>query len=65
MNPLDIPAFRVAENNAKRSNLGVWHSYSPPQISGAAEILGTVIEVLTETQLQFYQLEKLMIVQVS
>jgi len=47
MNPLDIPAFRVAENNAKRSNLGVWHSYSPPQISGAAEILGTVIEVLT------------------
>jgi len=47
MNPLDLPAFRVAENTAKRTNLGVWHAYSPPKLSGAAEILGTVVEVLT------------------
>lgn len=47
MNPLDIPAFRVAENNAKRTNLGVWHSYAPPQLSGDSEIIGQVIEVLT------------------
>jgi len=47
MNPLDIPAFRVAENNAKRSNLGVWHAYAPPEISGASEISGIVVEILT------------------
>jgi len=47
MNPLDLPAFRVAENTAKRTNLGVWHSYSPPELSGASEIVGTIVEVLT------------------
>jgi len=47
MNPLDLPAFRVAENTAKRTNLGVWHAYSPPQLAGASEIIGTVVEVLT------------------
>ena len=31
----------------QRTNLGVWHSYAPPQLSGASEITGTVIEVLT------------------
>jgi len=47
MNPLDLPAFRVAENTAKRTNLGVWHAYSPPQLAGASEIIGTAVEVLT------------------
>lgn len=47
MSPLDIPALRIAENNAKRTNTGVWHSYRPPQLSGASEISGNVIEVLT------------------
>lgn len=47
MNTLDLPAFRVAENTAKRTNLGVWHSYVPPTLSGASEINGTVVEVLT------------------
>jgi len=47
MNPLDLPAFRVAENTAKRTNLKVWHAYSPPELSGASEIIGTVLEVLT------------------
>jgi len=47
MNPLDVPAFRVAETNAKRTNTGLWHAYAPPVISGSKEISGTVIEVLT------------------
>eukprot|EP00529_Nitzschia_sp_RCC80_P041560 CAMPEP_0113522986 /NCGR_PEP_ID=MMETSP0014_2-20120614/45476_1 /TAXON_ID=2857 /ORGANISM="Nitzschia sp." /LENGTH=953 /DNA_ID=CAMNT_0000421069 /DNA_START=13 /DNA_END=2874 /DNA_ORIENTATION=- /assembly_acc=CAM_ASM_000159 len=47
MNPSDVPALRIAENNAKRSNVGIWHSYVPPQLSGASELTGTVVEVLT------------------
>lgn len=47
MNTLDVPAFRVAENEAKRTNKGVWESYVPPTLSGASEIVGTVVEVLT------------------
>ena len=47
MNPADVPALRFAENNAKRTNTAIWHSYAPPQLSGAAEILGTVVEVVT------------------
>lgn len=47
MNVLDVPAFRVAENEAKRLNKGVWESYIPPTLSGASEIIGTVVEVLT------------------
>jgi len=47
MDVKDLPAFRIAENNAKRSNMGIWHDYTPPTLSGAAEIEGTVIEVVT------------------
>lgn len=47
MNVLDVPAFRVAENEAKRTNKGVWESYIPPTLQGASEIIGTVVEVLT------------------
>lgn len=47
MNPLDVPAFRIAETGAKSTNKGVWVSYAPPQLVGASEIVGTVIEVLT------------------
>ena len=31
----------------QRTNLGVWHDYSRPQLAGASEIIGTVVEVLT------------------
>jgi len=31
----------------QRSNLGVWKSYAAPELSGASEITGTVVEVLT------------------
>lgn len=43
----DVPALRTAENEAKRSKLCVWQSYEPQQLSGASEITGTVVEVLT------------------
>lgn len=47
MSPADVPALRIAENNAKRSKVGVWRSYAPPQLSGASELSGTVVEVLS------------------
>jgi len=47
MDPQDVPAFRIAENNAKRANFGVWHAYEAPQISGASEVSGIVVEALT------------------
>lgn len=43
----DVPALRMAENTSKRTNLNVWKEYAPPQLAGASEIHGTVIEVLT------------------
>lgn len=43
----DVPALRMAENTAKRTNLNVWKEYAPPQLAGASEIYGTVVEVLT------------------
>lgn len=45
MEPAAVPALRVAENNAKRSCLGVWVSYAPPVLSSASEIQGVVVEV--------------------
>ena len=47
MNPVDVPALRIAENTAKRTNTGVWHAYSAPQLKGASQISGTVVEVIT------------------
>lgn len=47
MNPMDVPALRIAENGAKRTNLGVWQTYAAPQLSGGSEIIGTVVEVIT------------------
>mmetsp|Transcript_40687 Transcript_40687/g.49521 ORF Transcript_40687/g.49521 Transcript_40687/m.49521 type:complete len:938 (+) Transcript_40687:162-2975(+) len=47
MGPHDMPAFRIAENDAKRSNKGIWHSYEAPTLSGDSEIIGVVVEVLT------------------
>jgi len=47
MSPVDVPALRNAENNAKQTNVGVWHSYAPPQLTGASVIIGTVVEVIT------------------
>jgi staphylococcal nuclease domain-containing protein 1 len=43
----NVPALRIAENAAKRTNLKIWKDYAPQQLSGAAEIVGTVIEVVT------------------
>jgi staphylococcal nuclease domain-containing protein 1 len=47
MSPLDVPALRIAENNAKRTNTGVWHAYTAPQLKGASQISGTVVEVIS------------------
>ena len=47
MNPAEVPALRIAENSAKRTNTAIWHSYAPPQLSGASEVFGTVVEVVT------------------
>lgn len=47
MDPADVPALRIAETAAKRANLGVWHSYLPPTLSGASDMMGTVVEVLS------------------
>ena len=41
----DVPALRFAENQAKRSLKGIWHSYAPPVLSSAAHCRGTVVEV--------------------
>jgi staphylococcal nuclease domain-containing protein 1 len=43
----EVPALRVAENTAKRALIGVWHAYAPPALSSAAELRGTVVEVLS------------------
>eukprot|EP00545_Synedropsis_sp_CCMP1620_P000313 CAMPEP_0119007442 /NCGR_PEP_ID=MMETSP1176-20130426/3009_1 /TAXON_ID=265551 /ORGANISM="Synedropsis recta cf, Strain CCMP1620" /LENGTH=948 /DNA_ID=CAMNT_0006959593 /DNA_START=112 /DNA_END=2958 /DNA_ORIENTATION=+ len=43
----NVPALRIAENGAKRTNLKVWKDYAPQQLHGDAEIVGTVIEVVT------------------
>ena len=44
----DVPALRFAENQAKRSLIGIWHSYAPPVLSmSASHIRGTVVEVLS------------------
>ncbi|KAL9181245.1 hypothetical protein ACHAXT_010050 [Thalassiosira profunda] len=47
MSPADVPPLRIAENSAKRANLGVFESYKPPTLTGASEFLGTVVEVLS------------------
>lgn len=43
----DVPALRVAENAAKRSLVGVWHSYAPPVLTTASQSRGTVVEVIS------------------
>lgn len=43
----DVPGLRVAENTAKRMLKGVWHSYAPPVLASAEEVVGTVVEVLS------------------
>jgi len=43
----EVPALRTVENGAKRSKVGIWHSYVPPKLSGDSEITGTVVEVLS------------------
>jgi staphylococcal nuclease domain-containing protein 1 len=47
LNTADVPALRIAENGAKRTNLKVWANYAPPQLAGESEIVGTVVEVLS------------------
>ncbi|CAB9501505.1 Staphylococcal nuclease domain-containing protein 1 [Seminavis robusta] len=47
MDPGVVPPLRIAENNAKRGNLGVWAHWEAPKLSGAAEIVGTCVEVIS------------------
>eukprot|EP00934_Nitzschia_sp_Nitz4_P002159 Nitzschia sp. Nitz4//scaffold7_size249615//37641//40616//NITZ4_001145-RA/size249615-processed-gene-0.177-mRNA-1//-1//CDS//3329558346//2159//frame0 len=47
MSPPDVPALRIAENNAKRTKIGVWHSYAAPELTGASQISGVVVETVT------------------
>jgi len=47
MSPSDVPTLRIAETNSKRTKTGLWHSYEPPKLSGAAQISGVVVEVLS------------------
>ncbi|KAL3792499.1 hypothetical protein HJC23_008421 [Cyclotella cryptica] len=47
MSPGDVPPLRIAENAAKRANLGVFENYTPPKLTGASEFMGTVVEVLS------------------
>jgi staphylococcal nuclease domain-containing protein 1 len=41
----EAPSLRIAENSAKRTLKGVWHSYAPPVLTNASETSGTVVEV--------------------
>jgi len=43
----EMPAYRVKENEAKRTRQGIWNEYQAPTLSSPSEIAGTVIEVLT------------------
>jgi len=43
----EVPALRVAENHAKRTHTGIWHSYAPPVLQSASSIQGTVVEVVS------------------
>lgn len=47
MPPAEVPPLRIAENTAKRTGIGVWHSYAPPVLSSASQIRGTVVEVVS------------------
>lgn len=47
MDPAVVPPLRIAENGAKRAHLGVWAHWQAPQLSGAAEIVGTCVEVIS------------------
>lgn len=47
MAPGDVPALRFAENNAKRTLQGVWHSYAPPKLTTASQLRGTVVEAIS------------------
>jgi staphylococcal nuclease domain-containing protein 1 len=47
MDPTVVPPLRIAENNAKKSHLGVWAFWQAPQLSGESVIEGTCIEVVS------------------
>jgi staphylococcal nuclease domain-containing protein 1 len=47
MDPAAVPPLRMAENTAKKAKKGIWTYYEPPKLSGAAEISGTVLEVIS------------------
>ena len=47
MSPGDVPPLRIAENSAKRSNLGIFENYTPPSLTGASDFMGTVVEVIS------------------
>jgi len=41
----EVPPLRVAENTAKRTHTGIWHSYAPAVLTSASSMQGTVVEV--------------------
>ncbi|GKY92183.1 hypothetical protein MPSEU_000189600 [Mayamaea pseudoterrestris] len=43
----EVPALRVAENTAKRTLVGIWHSYAPPVLTSASQVRGTVVEIIS------------------
>lgn len=51
--PADVPALRFAENNAKRTNTGVWHVYTPPKLAGASQMIGTIIDIVSGDTVMF------------
>jgi staphylococcal nuclease domain-containing protein 1 len=59
MPPAEVPPLRIAENTAKRTGLGVWHSYAPPVLSSASQIRGTVVEVISGDTIAILPLGKL------
>ena len=59
MPPAEVPPLRIAENAAKRTGLGVWHSYAPPVLSSASQIRGTVVEVISGDTIAILPMGKL------
>ena len=47
MDPAIVAPLRSAENTAKESNVGVWTYWQAPQLSGASEVSGICIEVVS------------------
>lgn len=47
MDPSAVPPMRAAENAAKKSKMGIWQNYEAPKLTGAAQIIGTCIDIVS------------------